>query len=100
MLAIMSNQTVRAMSKRDFVYAYDSEPALDRTTGFGRTDHSALLSTTSAAWSASEHSTFEQPSRSLEIVQARRTRQENRYVITMVLVAVTAVSAAVVAALH
>jgi hypothetical protein len=88
------------MSNKHFVYAYDSEPAIDRTTGFPRFEHSALTSSAPAPWSASEHSTFEQPSHSVERVQARRTRQENRYVITTALLAVTAVSAAVVAALH
>jgi len=88
------------MSEKHFVYAYDSEPAIDRTTGFPRFDHSALTSTAPAPWSASEHSTFEHPSHSFERVQARKTRQENKYVITTVLLAVTAVSTAVVAVFH
>ena len=96
----MSNQGERAMSEKHFVYAYDSEPAIDRTTGFGRTDHSALAPTIPAPWRASEHWTFEQPSCSRERVQGCRTQQENRYAITMVLIAVTAISAAVVAVLH
>jgi hypothetical protein len=96
----MSNQAVPAMSNKHFVYAYDSEPAIDRTTGFPRLDHSASTSTVPASWSASEHSTFEQPSHSVERVQVRRAQQENRYVIMTVLLAVTAVSTAVVAVLH
>jgi hypothetical protein len=88
------------MSDKHFVYAYDSEPAIDRTTGFPRTDNSTLPSTAPAPWSASEHSTFEYPSHSFERVQARRTQQENKYVITTVLLAVTAVSTAVVAVIH
>ena len=88
------------MSNKHFVYAYDSEPAIDRTTGFPRFDHSALTSTAPALWSASEHSTFEEPSHSVERVQARRARRENRYVVMTLLLAVTAVSTAVVSALH
>jgi hypothetical protein len=87
------------MSNKHFVYAYDSEPAIDRTTGFPRFDHSALMSAP-APWRASEHSTFEQPSHSIERAQARRTRRENRYVIMTLLAAVTAVSAALVAVLR
>jgi hypothetical protein len=97
---ITSNQAVRAMSNKHFVYAYDSEPAIDRTTGFPRIDHSAATSTAPAPWSASEHSTFEHPSHAFDRVRARRTRQENRVVITTVLLAVTALSTAVVAVLH
>ena len=94
----MSNQAVPAMS--NFVYAYDSEPAIDRTTGFPRFDPSLIACTAPAPWSASEHSAFEQPSHSVERIQARRAQRENRYVIMTVLLAVTAVSTAVVAVLH
>ncbi|HEY6356179.1 MAG TPA: hypothetical protein VIY30_16975 [Burkholderiaceae bacterium] len=60
------------------------------------------MSTTTAPapWSASEHSTVEHPSYSIERVQARRTQQENKHAITMLLIAVTAVCAAVVAVLR
>jgi hypothetical protein len=88
------------MSHRHFVYAYDSEPAIDRTTGFPRSDHSALTLTEPAPWSASQHSTFDQPSHSVERVQALRAQRENKYVIMTVLLAVTAVSTAVVAVLR
>jgi hypothetical protein len=88
------------MSNKHFVYAYDSEPAIDRTTGFPRFDHSALTSTAPVPWGASEHSTFEQPSHSVERIQAHRARRENKYVIMTVLLAVTAVSTAIVAVLH
>ena len=88
------------MSNKHFVYAYESEPAIDRTTGFPRFDHSTLTSAAPTDWSASEHSTFEQPSHSIERVQARRAQRENRYVVVTVLAAITAVSTAVVAALH
>ena len=89
---------MRAMSKKHFVYAYDSEPAIDRTTGFPRFDHSTF--TSPASWSASEHSTFDQPSHSIDRVHARRAQRENRYVIMTLLAAVTAVSTAVVAVLR
>jgi hypothetical protein len=98
--SITSNQAVRAMSNKHFVYAYDGEPAIDRTTGFPRFDHSASTCTVPAPWSASEHSTIEEPSHSVERVQARKARRENRYVIMTTLLAVTAVSTAVVAVLH
>jgi len=86
------------MSNKDFVYAYDSEPVIDRTTGFPRFDHSA--NTSPAPWAASEHSTFDQPSHAVERIQVRRTQRENRYAIMTVLLAVTAVSTAIVAAFH
>jgi len=86
------------MSNKHFVYAYDSEPAIDRTTGFPRFDHSVL--TAPESWRASEHSTFEERSHSIERIQARRARRENRYVIMTALLAVTAVSTAVVTVLH
>ena len=88
------------MSSKDFVYAYDSEPAIDRTTGFPRFDQSTFACPSLSPWSASEHSTFDQPSHSIERVQARRARRENRYVIMTALLAVSAVSTAVVAVLH
>ena len=86
------------MSNKHFVYAYDSEPAIDRTTGFPRFDQSTL--TAPAPWSASEHSTFDEPSRSIDRIRAHRTRRENGRVITMMLIAVTAVCAAVVAVMR
>ena len=95
-----SNQAGRAMSKKHFVYAYDSEPAIDRTTGFPRLAHSTFTSTSPASWSASEHSTFDQPSHSIDRVHARRAQRQNRYVIMTSLAAVTAVSTAVVAVLR
>jgi len=86
------------MSNKHFVYAYDSEPAIDRTTGLPRFEQSAY--TAPAPWAASEHSTFGEPSHSVERVQARRARRENSYVIMTTLLAVTAVSTAVVAVLR
>jgi len=86
------------MSNKHFVYAYDSEPAIDRTTGFPRFDHST--STAPGPWNASEHSTFDEPSHSIERVQARRARRENKYVIMTVVLAVTAMSTAVVSVFH
>ena len=89
---------VRTMDSKYFVYAYESEPSLDRTTGFGRTDHS-VLSTSPAQWTASEHSTFEQPSRSSDSLRARKVRQENVRLIDTALIAAVAVFAAVAVAL-
>lgn len=88
------------MSNKRFVFAYDSEPAIDRTTGFPRLEHAEPVSTAPAAWRPSEHSTFEQPSHPIDKARARGTWRESQYAITLVLLAVTAVSAAVVAALR
>ena len=89
---------VRAMDSKYFVYAYESEPSLDRTTGFGRTGYSAL-STSPAQWTASEHSTFEQPSRPSDSLRARKVRRENMRLIEPALIAAVAVFAAIAVAL-
>lgn len=86
------------MGSKHFVYAYESEPALDRTTGFGRTDYSTP-SESMAVWSTTEHSTFDQPSRAKESVKQRRVRRENRRLIETMVIAAVAVMAAIAVAL-
>jgi len=79
------------MPKEFFVYSQDDlEPAVQRR---------ALErgSTALERWRASEHSTFEQPSRASK---PRRAHRLSNFAITMLLVAITAVSAGVIAVLR
>jgi hypothetical protein len=95
-----------AMQPRPYVYDYDAEPADERPTGFGETNfgHSgvAALSTT-AAWNMSQHSTFDEPSRAAQRVQAYRQRNAYRHaagLVGVVLLAVAVLAAAFALALH
>jgi len=76
-----------------------SEPANERPTDFGSTSfgHSgiAALSTVAAPWTASEHSTFDEPSRSFDRIRALRDRMWRRHA---GLAAVAVVALAIVAA--
>ena len=58
------------MGRGHYVFDYDAEPADERPTGFGQTNFGqsglAALSTIAAPWTASEHSTFDQPSHAIE----------------------------------
>ena len=93
------------MRPRLYVYGYDNEPADERPTGFGETNfgHSgiAALSTT-AAWTVSQHSTFDEPSRAFDRVQAYRKHGEHRRagLIGVALLAVAVIAAATALALH
>ena len=89
------------MRDKLYVYDYHNEPADERPTGFGESTnfgHSGLaaLSTTAGAWTMSQHSTFDEPSRSAHRVQARRQRGMHRHagLIGVVLLAVAVVAAA------
>jgi hypothetical protein len=93
------------MRPRLYVYGYDNEPADERPTGFGETsfEHSgiAALSTT-AAWTMSQHSTFDEPSRAIDRVQAYRRHGTHRRagLIGVALLAAAIVAAAAALALH
>jgi hypothetical protein len=93
------------MRPRPYIYRYDNEPADERPTGFGETNfgHSgvAALSTT-AAWNVSQHSTFDEPGRSMHRVQAYRKHGVRRRVglIGVVLLAMAVVGAALALAAH
>jgi hypothetical protein len=96
---------ILTMRPRPYVYHYDNEPADERPTGFGSTNfgHSgvAALSTT-AAWNMSQHSTFDEPSRTAHRVQAYRQRGMHRRagLIGVVLLALAVLAAAFALALH
>jgi hypothetical protein len=87
------------MQPKPYVFGYENEPANERPTDFGSTNfgHSgiAALSTVAAPWTASEHSTFDEPSRSFDRVQALRDRTRRRRVglAAIALVAMTIVAA-------
>lgn len=88
------------MGRNDYVFGYEAEPADERPTGFGQTNFGqsglAALSTVAAPWTASEHSTFDEPSRAIERVHARRERARQPYVVAAVLLlAVTIIASAV-----
>jgi hypothetical protein len=88
------------MRHKLYVYDYDNEPADERPTGFGETTQFgpsglATLSTTAGAWTMSQHSTFDEPSRSAHRVQAWRKHGVRRHA---GLVGVVLLVAAVVAA--
>lgn len=93
------------MQPRPYVYDYDNEPADERPTGFGETNfgHSgiAALSTT-AAWTMSQHSTFDEPSRTAHRVQAYRKYGAHRRagLIGVVVLALAVVASALALALH
>jgi hypothetical protein len=93
------------MRPRPFVYDYDNEPADERPTGFGETNfgHSgiAALSTT-AAWTMSQHSTFDEPSRAIDRVQAYRRHGAHRRagLVGVALLVVAIIAAATALALH
>lgn len=87
------------MQPKPYVFGYENEPANERPTDFGSTNfgHSgiAALSTVAAPWTASEHSTFDEPSRSFDRVQTLRDRTKRRRVglAAIALVAMTIVAA-------
>lgn len=87
------------MQPKPYVFGYENEPANERPTDFGSTNfgHSgiAALSTVAAPWTASEHSTFDEPSRSFDRVQTLRDRTRRRRVglAAIALVAMTIVAA-------
>jgi hypothetical protein len=86
------------MSRRDYVFGFEAEPADERPTGYGETnfDQSSLatMSTAPAPWAFSEHSTFEAPSRAVHRVQALKRRQFKRRLAAFGLLAVAAAVAA------
>ena len=67
------------MSRGHYVYTYEAEPADERPTdyasGFGQSGISLLPTTTSAAWDMTQHSTFEEPSHSIDRARLRRNAQ-------------------------
>jgi hypothetical protein len=89
-----------AMQPKPYVFGYDDEPATERPTDFGSTNfgHSgiAALSTVAGPWSASEHSTFDMPSRSFDRVQTyrERARRRNTGLAALALLALASVAAA------
>jgi len=88
------------MPRNLYVYGYDAEPADERPTGFGQTNFGqsglAALSTVAGPWTASEHSTFDEPSRAIDRVHARRERARRPYVVAaLVLLAATIIASAV-----
>jgi hypothetical protein len=92
------------MQPKPYVFGYENEPANERPTDFGATNfgHSgiAALSTVAAPWTASEHSTFDEPGRSFNRVRALRDRARRRYAglaaVALVAMAIVAAAAAAV----
>jgi hypothetical protein len=93
------------MGRGHYVFDYDAEPADERPTGFGQTNFGqsglAALSTVAALWTASEHSTFDQPSHAIERAQAVRERRRRPYVVAaIVLLAVSIIASAATLAMR
>jgi hypothetical protein len=88
------------MGRDLYVFGFDAEPADERPTGFGQTNFGqsglAALSTVAAPWTASEHSTFDEPSRAIERVRARKDRARRPYVVAAIVLLSTAIIASVV----
>jgi hypothetical protein len=104
-----------AMARRDYVFDYEAEPADERPTGYGDTafghstnfGHTTSLGRTNAdpwgvmsgptapaPWAVSEHSTFEEPSRAIERVQARRLRRRLKVQLAVLFTLLGAIAAA------
>ena len=94
----------RAMQRGHYVYGYEAEPADERPTGFGQTNFGptnwqsglVTLTTMPSPWTVSEHSTFDEPSRAIDRVVARRRR---RSLMTAGIAVIVLVAAAAVASL-
>jgi len=89
------------MRRSHYVFDYDAEPADERPTGFGQTNFGqsglAALSTVAAPWTASEHSTFDQPSHSIDRVETLRERRRRPFVLAAIVLLAVAIIASVVA---
>ncbi|HSW24235.1 MAG TPA: hypothetical protein VLJ62_15845 [Burkholderiaceae bacterium] len=94
------------MRRDHYVFGYDAEPADERPTGFGQTNFGqsglVTLTTMPAPWTASEHSTFDEPSRSIDRVLARKRQRSlvNAGIAAMVLLAGAAVATLVTLAIR
>jgi len=81
------------MIKKQFVFDKDSlEPATARKA-FERTS-------LPAPWQASEHSTFDRPSRAMDIINARQQRQARNLGITALCIGVSVACIAAIALLR
>src|SRR4029077_20562373 len=77
-----------------------AKPADERPTGFGQTNFGqsglAALSTVASPWTASEHSTFDQPSHSINRVETLRERRRRPFVLAAIVLLALAIIASVV----
>jgi hypothetical protein len=94
------------MRRDHYVFGYEAEPADERPTGFGQTNFGqsglVTLTTMPAPWTVSEHSTFDEPSRVIDKVLARRRQRNlvNAGIAAIVLLAGAAVAMLVALALR
>jgi len=94
------------MRRDHYVFGYEAEPADERPTGFGQTNFGqsglVTLTTMPAPWTVSEHSTFDEPSRSIDKVLTRRRQRSlvNAVIAAMVLLAGAAVATLVTLAMR
>jgi hypothetical protein len=90
------------MQRDHYVFGYEAEPADERPTGFGQTNfgRSDLVPMTQpSAWTVSQHSTFDAPSRAIDRVEARRRRKQVKAALfAFALLAVAAIVCAAVIA--
>ena len=94
------------MRRDHYVFGYEAEPADERPTGFGQTNFGqsglVTLTTMPAPWTVSEHSTFDEPSRVIDKVLARKRQRSlvNAGIAAIVLLAGAAVAMLVALALR
>jgi len=85
------------MARSHYVFGYEAEPADERPTDYGTTNFGqsglVALSTAPAPWTVSQHSTFDEPSRVFERVQAHRQRKRLQLRLVAWLAALAAVGA-------
>ena len=79
-----------------YIFGFEAEPADERPTGYGSTNFGrmdpATMSTTPAAWMASEHATLGVPSQAIERVEVRQKRRQLKaLLIALALLTVSAV---------
>jgi len=91
------------MARSDYVFGYEAEPADERptdyrTTGFGPSGMASLY-TAPAPWTATQHSTFDTPSHSIDRVRERREQRRLKTRVATLVSLLAAVSAAAVAML-
>jgi hypothetical protein len=84
------------MHRKPYVFGYDAEPAEECPTGFGQSQFDVASALTApASWQASEYSTFDEPSRAQERIEAIHRERAMRARLAMVVAAVIGAAAIV-----
>ena len=91
------------MARSDYVFGYEAEPADERptdyrTTSFGASGMASLY-TAPAPWHASQRSTFDAPSHSIDRVHERREQRRLKSRVAVLVSLLAAVGVAAIAML-